>query len=533
MKDSISQQQFAFDKPADPQQPLWLYLHFPTLQLDLLQSGQLSTSEGEPAGLAAAVFHSKPLPLVLVNEQHQVCQANQLALAAGINTGMSLAQACALSASLQVRAWQAKLEQQQLRQIAEQLYEFTADIALAPSSALWLRLDPMLKLYKSLPALLQQLYLPLDTLGIQYQSGLAPTAAAARLFALNTPQLQLTDSAQLRQTLAPLSIRLLPIGAELQQQLQRLGIERLGQWLDLPAAELSKRFPKQLANYRQELLGTQNPSLQFIQPASSFMRRLELLWHTDQQQFLLVPLGVLLRQLQHYLQKGNRRCSTTSLLLQIPDGQDVQLQIAAPQPLQLQQHWFALWQQKLSTLQLTGNVSSLTLLASDFCQQPAAAADLLAHYPSNTNPLQLLALLQARLGDEKVRQPGLCASWLPHQANQPNNSSADKIDGKPLALPATLRQARHAPRPAFLYPEPQPLAPIHINIRSLATNSRPCLSQSWMPLQLQPGTERVCSQWWADNDKTIDYRIAYSQSGQWLWLCREAGGAWQLQGLFA
>lgn len=540
MKHNIPQQQIAFDNLADRQQPLWLYLHFPTLQLDLLQIGQFSESKDTSAAMNTATPASSllrnPLPLVLVNEQHRVIQANPSALAAGIKTGMSLAQACALSASLQVRAWQAKLEQQQLRQIAEQLYEFTADIALAPGCALWLRLDPMLKLYKSLPALLQQLWQPLDAVGLHYQAGLAPTAAAARLFALVSPPIQLTDPTQLQQTLAPLPIRLLPVGAELQQQLHRLGIERLGQWLDLPAAELAKRFPKQLASYRQELLGNQSPSLQFIQPTSSFTRRLELLWHTDQQQYLLAPLAVLFRQLQHYLQRGNRRCSSTSLLLQIPDGEDLLLHISAPRALQLQQHWFALWQQKLSTLRLTGSVSSLTLQASDFCQQPAVAPDLLAHYSGDTDPYQLLALLQARLGEEKVHQPGLCASWLPDQANQPTQRPAYQTDGKagqPPELPATLCNAQHAPRPAFLYQEPQPLASIPINSRPLATDSGLCLYKSAPQLQLQPGTERVCSQWWQDNSKTIDYRIGYSQSGQWLWLCREAGGAWQLQGLFA
>lgn len=517
------------------QPPLWLYLHFPTLQLDLLCDNEPAHDMAQVASAPVKPPARHALPLVLINEQHQVNQANALAQQAGIKTGMSLAQACALAADLQVRAWQAGLEQQQLQQIAQQLYQYIADIALAPPTALWIRLDPMLKLYKTLPDLLAKLWQPLDALGLHYQAGLAPTAAAARLFALSEPPIRLTDVKQLVTQLAPLPIKLLPVPTELLQQLNRLGIERLGQWLNLPTAELARRFPQQLATLRQELLGEQATPLQFIQPASSFTRSLELLWHTEQQQQLLAPLQLLLRQLQQFLQRGNRRCSSTRLLLHIPDGQDLTLQISAPKPLQLQQHWFALWQQKLSNLQLTGSVSRLTLDANDFCQQPAESPDLLAHYAGNTDPYQLFALLQARLGEEKVRHPGFYASWLPQQANLVSRHAVLNADDRsePLALllPATLRSAQNAPRPAFLYPTALPLPDGQRN--SVSAGAAHLLQALKAPVQLQPGTERINSQWWLDNSHTVDYRIGYSPNGQWLWLCREAGGAWQLQGLFA
>jgi protein ImuB len=521
---------------ASGQPPLWLYLYFPTLQLDLLC--HFATDSADQDETRAAVRLANHIPLVLVNAQHQVVQANQPAQRAGIQQGMPLAQACALAANLQVRAWQASQEQQQLQQIAEQLYELTADIALAMPTALWIRLDPMLQLYKTLPALLKKLYQPLDVLQLRYQAGLAPTAAAARLFALSSPQIQLTDPEQLPNTLAPLPIKLLPVPAQLVQQLSRLGIEYLGQWLNLPSAELATRFPRQLARLKEELLGGTIPVLQFIQPAKGFERSLELLWYTDQQQQLLAPLQLLLRQLQQYLQKADQRCHRTRLVLKIPDGDDVILHIAPPRALQLQQHWFALWQQKLSTVQLSGHVTRLTLHASDFCQQPAAGPDLLAQYGTDTDPYQLLALLQARLGPEKVRQPGFCASWLPDQANHPSSSAVyqmDRAERKPaaLTLPPVLRVAQHAPRPAFLYAEPQPLAPSKHNAKSLDGGKSFDLAETCAALQLQKGTERVSGQWWLDNNKTVDYRIGYSLTGQWLWLCREAGKQWQLQGLFA
>lgn len=66
---------------------LWLYLHFPSLQLDSLFSGEKQDEH----------------PLIIVDEKtHKVIQANGLALDSGITLGMGLASAAALNHQLQV-----------------------------------------------------------------------------------------------------------------------------------------------------------------------------------------------------------------------------------------------------------------------------------------------------------------------------------------------------------------------------------------------------------------------------------------------
>lgn len=69
---------------------LWLYLHFPSLQLDTL-------------------FAEKDHSPICIIEQHKVVQANQAALEAGIQLGTGLASAASLCSELQVAAYEPNL----------------------------------------------------------------------------------------------------------------------------------------------------------------------------------------------------------------------------------------------------------------------------------------------------------------------------------------------------------------------------------------------------------------------------------------
>ncbi len=98
---------------------LWIYLHFPALQLDTVFA---PAAETEPA-----------VPVVIVDGRvHQVVQANELAFNQGITLGMGLGSAAALCAGLQVHPYDAEIEQRAVEEIAQWLYLVTSDIALYP-----------------------------------------------------------------------------------------------------------------------------------------------------------------------------------------------------------------------------------------------------------------------------------------------------------------------------------------------------------------------------------------------------------------
>lgn len=493
------------------QQMLWLYLQFPRLQLDLLN--------------AASPAAAQALPQILLDpKSHRVRQHNTSATSRGIKTGMPLAQACALAADLQVRAWQAELEQQQLQQVANALYQHCADLALSPPTALWLRLDPMLTLYKNLPTLLASIFAVLQLFELDYQAGIAPSAQAARLCALHKPSLQITELAALSEGLSPIAIQLLPLPAEVQEQFIRLGIQTLGQWLALSPQALSRRFSLELQWLREEILALRPTRLSWWQPVAGFRQRLELYWHTELIEQLHKPLLLLLRQLQQFLERSDQRSYQTTLQLELQGADSETITLRSPKALVQASQWLELWQQKLSRLHLTSAVSAITLSTDNLVAQGQTTADLYNNSPAQTDPLMLLALLQARLGERQVRQPQVPNGWLPSTSSALTTTTEQPdISCSPIASVAMSAAAQHslpsiwthsssAPRPAFIYPEP------------IVLQQR---------IHWQPGVERLHSQWWQAPAMRQDLRIGLSEDGRWLWLCRQQQANWHVLGIFA
>lgn len=511
-------------------QTLWLYLLFPQLQLDLYSDG---ISPEQTATLDPAVLlHPQDL---------RVHQANAPARSLGIKPGQTLAQACAMCATLQVMPWQPALEQQLLDMLALDCYQLCADIAEAPPNALWLRLDPMLQLYGGLPAFLQQLIQQLQQRPLQYQYGVALSAEASRLLCLSQPGQTALTQVQQQLLLSGCPVSFLHVTPATIHQLERLGISQLGQLLQLPAKELSRRFGADLYLYLQRLQGKLPPLLQYYQPPEQFSARLELLYQLEQYPQLHKPLQHLLLQLQHYLQRRDQLCYQLQLELTLRDQPPLTLKLQSPQAEALACRWLNLWQLKLEALRLPAPVLALALSASQYCGRDTDSDDLYAGRRGQYTPLQLVGLLQAKLGSAQVCRPSQVAAYLPEMAGVsiPLQSAAP-AGVKPPArqqpaqapmparnvaqTPATYKVgADHSPtdtftglsaphRPAFLFAQPEPLQ---------------------QQVQLQPGLERIQSQWWQGPSEARDYLTAQSADGRWLWIYRTEQQQWFVHGVFA
>lgn len=516
-------------------QTLWLYLYFPQLQLDLQQE---YIPQSPDTATALAPHISTTSPLILLNSQDlKVHQANAAAQALGIKPGQTLAHACALCATLQVLPWQPSTELQLLQMLAFDCYQLCADLAMAPPNALWLRLDPMLQLYEGLPAFLQQLSQQLQRLPLQFQYGCAVTAEAARLLCLHNPGQVAQTLAEQQLQLKRCPVALLDLPAAVSQQLQRLGLQQLGALLTLQPKDLSRRFGLELNSYLQRLQGQLPPLLQYYQPPEQFSAQLELLYQLEHYPQLHAPLRHLLLQLQHYLQRRDQLCYQLQLELTLRDKPALCLKLQSPQAEARADRWFALWQLKLEALRLPAPVLGLRLTATQYCGRDSDSADLYAGKQGQYSPLQLIGLLQAKLGSAHVRRPQQQAAFLPEIAGssmqlQHTNSAeppmqvqqvapsyhqvtstpahSNALSSPPLATPHLVTPMPH--RPAFLLPVPEPLH---------------------QQVQLVPGLERIQSQWWQGPVEARDYLTARSVDGRWLWVYRTPQQQWFVHGVFA
>lgn len=508
-------------------QTLWLYLYFPQLQLDLLPDCS--------ANDAITAVAEANQPLVLLHSQDlRVHQANQAAQQLGIQPGQSLAQACALCASLQVLPWQAELEQQMLEMLAQDCYQLCADLALAPPDALWLRLDPMLQLYGGLPAFLQQLKQRLQQRPqLQFRYAAAVTAEAARLLCLSQPGLLVTTQQTQQLALQQCPVTLLNLPPAVLQQLQRLGIRQLGAMLALPVAELSRRFGAELSLYLQQLRGQLPPPLRYYQPPETFSAQLELWYQIEHHPQLLAPLRHLLLRLQQYLQCRELRCYQLQLELTLRDCPPLSLKLHSPQAEARAERWLTLWQLKLEALKLPAPVIAMQLIAAQYCPRTQDSVDLYAGKQGQYTPLQLIGLLQAKLGVTQVCRPCEQAAFLPELAGstmvlqQPELSQPERSGNAPHTVQQNTAVYQSHPaaasvgqtesgagkhRPAFLFTSPQPLQ---------------------QQVQLLPGLERIQSHWWQGQAGARDYLTARSTDGRWLWVYRNEQQQWFVHGVFA
>jgi protein ImuB len=193
-----------------------------------------------------------------------------------------------------------------------------------------------------------------------------------------------------------------------------------------------------------------------------------------------------------------------------------------------------LWQLKLEALKLPAPVLGLRLSASQYCSRDQSSADLYAGKQGQYSPLQLIGLLQAKLGAEQVRRPIQLPAFLPEVAG---SSIAVQRLGTADLLPSGLQVQQSAPaygsearadnstlsssvqsqqptahRPAFLFATPEPLQ---------------------QQVRLLPGLERIQSQWWQGSIEARDYLTAQSADGRWLWIYRTDQQQWFVHGVFA
>lgn len=462
---------------------LYLYLQFPALQPDSL-------------GCTA-----QQLPVAVVNDQHCIVQLNPLAGQHGITLNMALGTAAALCHNLQLLPYQAQLQLSILQSVAQQLYQVTADIALDPPDGLYIRLCNMLQLYQGLSGYWQALNNELKLLPYRYYYASGATPFAAKCLARQQLNL-LTDKADVIDTAlqrSPLSFTALD--TDTRQQLQRLGITTLGQLLALSQAELARRFDSNLLSYLGRLRGNFYHALHYIQPAQRFSRYVELLYDILDTAVLHPPLHTLLQQLEQQLLRINGACHQLQLSLLFRAMAPYRLTIGSAHSEYRAANWLKLCQLQLEKLQLTEPVSGLQLEVSDFVPQHSQSDDLFQPVQGAVSALQLVSLLQARLGSTAVSGLTLQNQHLPEQASK-----------RPLPLQAGKSDVTALPlRPAFLLAKPQRLTEA---------------------VEINHGPERLCPDSWA-LDTQRDYFIGRNNKGQWLWLYRTAQQQWFVQGLFS
>ncbi len=476
---------------------LWLALYFPQLPLEVATRGR------QQAGALAVVE--------AVEGRDHIGRCNAAAATYGICPGMALPAALALCDRLDVYRRDRVRERQALHDLASWAYQFSARISPEPSLLL-VEVGASRRLFGGLPKLLAQVRHELGQLGYSARHALAPTATAAGLLARCNGGCEVSTIDDLAGVVRPLPLAQLTRDPKARALIGRIGLNTIGDAVDLQRAELARRLGPQLPALLDRLLGQEpDPRADWV-PPQHFAQTLELLGEIGQTTALVFPARRLIVALCGFLRGSDGATQRLQWTLHHRDRPLTVFAQGLLDPSRDPDHILELFRERIERLELPAPVVSLALRVDDWRPFAAQATDLLGR----VGPVdrQLVERLGNRLGGRQVRGLRCRPDHRPELAW--HLCAPGDADGAQLApLPHGRSQ------PPWLLPLPRPL------------REREGVPQYGGPLRLQRPPERIEGGWWDGFDITRDYFVAYSPAGECLWVFHDRrGGGWYLHGLF-
>ncbi|MCQ2996345.1 DNA polymerase Y family protein [Pseudomonas syringae] len=447
----------------------------------------------------------EPLALVSGSAQRRILQAiNPAARALGLRSGQSLTSAQVLVRDFATVEYDPAETERLHRLLAAWAYRFSSQVSLKYPRVLLMEIGSSLGLFGPWPVFEARLRQELSALGFSHRIVVAPNPVAARMLANAHDGLAVTCPRDLRQKLEQMPLDRVGLSREVAVALSRMGLRNLRQVLALPRDTLARRFPAQVLQHLDSLLGERPVALECYVPPDYFDVRIELNFDVESHQALLFPLKRLIADLAAFLAGRDSGVQRFGLYLEHNEGPDSAVPVGLLSAEREAGMLFELARGRLEQLQVTSPVKAVRLLARDLPAFVPAHRELFDERPQQALPWeQLRERLRARLGDDSVNALQMHADHRPECAWQRNVLTKARPD------------APKVPRPGWLLPEPQPLQ--GVGTRILA------------------GPERIESGWWDGGDVRRDYFLVETRSGQRGWAYRPVGaqGDLLLHGWFA
>ena len=462
--------------------PLWLCLWFPYLALNALNI------KDEQPFVVIEKMDTRPLVHV----------ASETAQAFGIESGMPFNTANVLCPHILYAVRDTKQETKLLHVLAQQLLEFSSWVSPEYPQALLVEIRSSLKLFENIQNLLELIG---DKLGHHYHWSIAPTPKAALLAAQSKLSIQITRKSDIRSILGEVVIDVLPFDQKFLRRIKNVGLRTLRDLWRLPRDGMTRRFGQALTIYLDQLTGLRPDHRDHYLSPPTFAHSDDLLFETDNAEYYLPLVGMLIEKLCAYLLKQDAVTSSLTLKLQHPRGASTRIDLTFRQRTREAEHIFALLRERIERTTLPNTVIGAGMESRDIFPYLAEDRDLfgLSNDGSrNETWAKLEEELAVRLGDQALQSLSAPADHRPEKA-------------------ITTVKARHIgarnPRPLWLLPKPVPYT------RNCNDFKNP---------------ERIESGWWDAEPIRRDYFVVQNDQQQKLWIFKDLNNkAWYLHGFFA
>lgn len=465
---------------------------------------------------------------------------------AGLQPGLSLADARALLPELATRPAEPAADAQALAALADWCQRYSPWCASDGTDGLLLDTSGVAHLFGGEAALVADLAARLGRRGLTARLALADGAAAARALARHGASASsVVAPGGNRAALGPLPVVALGLAPAIARELARLGLKRIAELAAVPAASLASRFDRAVADRLGQAFGGADPPLSPRRPVAAHLRRLAFAEPIALPEDVARAARLLLGELCCDLAAEGLGARRLELCLYLTDGQVVRFAVGLAAASRDANHLMRLLAERLTGLD-AGFGADLLTLAATACEPLGAsqlgfagAAAERDWPPATSGPAlaELIDRLAGRLGEGNLGRFAARQSHLPERAV----AVVPPLDGRaPADWPAT------APRPVCLLPRPEAVEAV-----AEIPDGPPVLFR-WRGrlhrVARADGPERLAPEWWRAPGPpeaaglaagTRDYYRIEVTGGERYWLFRQGlygmgeSPRWFLHGLFA
>lgn len=474
------------------------------------------------------------VPLLLVQQDHQrqvVASCCQRARSAGVQPGMPVAQARALFdiGRVRIEAYEPNRDALALRSLAVWAHRLSPLVSPDPPDGLLLDLTGCEQVFGGeerwgLRALGQ-----LSRFGIHARVAVAPTFGCAwALSRFGSAPFAIVPPGTQREAIVPLPIAALQLEPDTIADLATVGVESVGQLLDLPRAALPARFGESLLLSLDRALGHAIETIEPLRPTVPHTAERVFDGPTDRMDAIEWTVRDLLGRVAVRLGAesfGTRQLEVTLVRSDLPPEL---LTVRMGRPSHDPAHLWALVRPKLERAHLGFGVEGVKVAALALARvrhQQGECWEGETNIATNRTRDLLLDTLANRLGSGRVLVASMTESHIPQRAFVMHELGSRNSRAPTAAI---ARQDR----PTMLLARPMPAevvaltpdGPVHrVTCRGETHDVLACC-----------GPERIAPEWWRQKTPTRDYFTVRCQDGRWLWLGRDlSSGRWHVYGIWA
>jgi protein ImuB len=423
-------------------------------------------------------------------------------------------------------------DEKKLYALARWALRFSPAAAPDPPDGLLIDIEGCQRLYGGEERLVEKVVAAFRRLGFPARIAVAPTFGCARAVARYGDVLPARIPAEgVKAALGPLPLPALRIDRADCEALAEMGIERVGQLLDLPRKELAARFGNELLAAIDRVLGRAPEPIERITAETSFEAAHDFDGSVTAIETIQVVVHKLLARLVDELGKLQQGIRLLSVELRRMQLEPMRVSLELTYPSGNFDHLWPLIRSKLERANLGYGVEEVLVRA---IQTGRIVERQLTLWPDDsfegrdihsTSFSELVDRLMSRLGKTAVAKMEPVQTLAPERSFRPIPPYRTRAPSAPPIYPAS--------RPSHLLDIPEPLRVI-----ALVPEGPP----AWLrwgneahDVVASVGPERIAPPWWENEPtRTRDYFAVQDELGRWLWVFRDRElGVWFVHGEWA